>query len=103
MATIMSASAPSYHAASRAAIPYPCIGPIDSRVRSTIRSSVPCSTSVLDGGLLDMLMDYGRGPLACQIERTSPKHTWRVMKEILGAVLIYTLYRKVLDVCGIDH
>src|ERR1700687_1095039 len=35
----------------RKAIPKPCIGPIESRVFSTSKSSVPCSTSDLEEGI----------------------------------------------------
>src|SRR5260370_13393049 len=35
----------------RRAMPYPCSGPMDSRVFKTMRSSVPCKTSDLPSGM----------------------------------------------------
>src|SRR5690348_15515074 len=52
----------------RLASPNPCWGPIVSSVRSTIRSSVPCSTS------FDILEESRATHLECQHERPGRGH-----------------------------
>src|SRR5208337_3061703 len=49
----------------RCASPKPCCAPMVASVRSTIRSSVPCSISVLVS-LVDIQKEYASVPLECQ-------------------------------------
>src|SRR5437016_7203821 len=49
----------------RRAMPYPCSGPMDSRVFKTMRSSVPCKTSDLPSGMFSPVgsaQEYDRAP-----------------------------------------
>src|SRR3954469_17500019 len=61
-------SAPREVCSRRAAIAYPCSGPSVSRVCSTIRSSVPWSTSAFAASLFGIRMEYLRTPFVCQTE-----------------------------------
>src|SRR6266404_5643544 len=63
----------------RSAIPKPCIGPIESRVFSTSKSSVPCRTSDLGDGIRSFRRSTGKKG-AYQIPVGRQREFWFIEK-----------------------